>query len=88
MKMKRFTEEQIVRILWDGEAGRIEKAARQHGVSEQPIYRWKRQFGQMPVRLPSDWGLTQQKFRLSHGHIPTCIVSIGELLNRSLPFFE
>ena len=49
MKKKRFTEEQIVRILRAAETTTIEAAARQHGVSEQSIYRWKRQFGQMDV---------------------------------------
>lgn len=49
MKTKRFSEEQIVRILRDADTKTIEAAARQHGVSEQSIYRWKRQFGQMDV---------------------------------------
>ena len=49
MKKKRFTEEQIVRILRETETTPIGAAARQHGVSEQSIYRWKRQFGQMVV---------------------------------------
>jgi putative transposase len=49
MKKTRFTEELIVRILRTAETTTSEAAARQHGVSEQSIYRWKRQFGQMEV---------------------------------------
>lgn len=45
----RFTEEQIIRILRDAEAKTMAAAARQLGVSEQSIYQWKRQFGQMDV---------------------------------------
>jgi len=49
MKKKRFSEEQIVRIVREAESTIIEIAARHPGVSEQSIYRWKRQCGQMAV---------------------------------------
>lgn len=49
MKKKCFSEEQIVRILREAETTTIEATARQHGVSAQSIYRWKRQFGKMEV---------------------------------------
>ena len=49
MQKKRFSEEQIVRILRATETTPIKALARQHGVSEQSIDRWKRQFGHMEV---------------------------------------
>lgn len=48
---KRFNEEQIVRILRQAEAANQTVAAvcKAQGISEQPWYRWKKQYGQMGV---------------------------------------
>lgn len=48
MKRKRFTEQQIVRILKEHKAGvSVRDLIRKHGVSEQSFYRWKKQYGGM-----------------------------------------
>ena len=50
MKRKRYTEEQIISILKEQEAGaRVEDLASRHGVCENTIYRWKAKFGGMEV---------------------------------------
>jgi putative transposase len=50
MKRKRFTEEQIITILKENEAGmRVADLVRKYNVSEQSIYRWKSRFGGMEV---------------------------------------
>ncbi len=47
---KRFTEEQIVRILAEAEAGMgARDVCRKHNVSEQSFYRWKAKYGGMDV---------------------------------------
>lgn len=47
---KRFTEEQIIAILGEAEAGATGKeVCRRHGISENTFYRWKSKFGGMTV---------------------------------------
>ena len=47
---KRFTEEQIIKILKEHDGGkRAADIVREHGISEQTFYRWKSKFGGMDV---------------------------------------
>ena len=50
MKRKRYTEEQIISILKQHEAGRsMVDLAREYGIAENTLYRWKSKFGGMEV---------------------------------------
>ena len=50
MKRKRYSEEQIISILKEHEAGMaVRDLVRKYGVSEQSIYRWRARFGGMEV---------------------------------------
>jgi putative transposase len=50
MKRTRFTEEQIIGLLKEAEAGaKTAELARRHGVSEATIYNWKAKYGGLEV---------------------------------------
>jgi putative transposase len=50
MKKQRFTEEQIIAVLKEQEAGaRAADLCRKHGISEATFYNWKAKYGGMEV---------------------------------------
>ena len=50
MKRTRFSEEQIIGVLKEAEAGaKTADLARRHGVSEATIYNWKAKYGGLEV---------------------------------------
>jgi len=50
MKRTKFTEEQIIGVLKEAEAGaKTADLARRHGVSEATIYNWKSKYGGLEV---------------------------------------
>lgn len=47
---KRFTEEQIIKILEEGKSGlAVEEICRKHGIAKPTYYSWKTKYGNMTI---------------------------------------
>ena len=46
---KRFTEEQIIQILKEGQAGSIKETCRRHGIREPTYFCWRSKYSGMGV---------------------------------------
>jgi putative transposase len=50
MKAKRFSEEQIIAVLKEAEAGaKMKELCRRHGISDATFYNWKAKYAGMTV---------------------------------------
>jgi len=50
MKGKKFTEEQIIRVLKQAETGvSTKELCRQHAIAQATFYKWKAKFGGMEI---------------------------------------
>jgi putative transposase len=50
MKRSRFSEEQIIGVLREHEAGaKAEELCRRHGISSATLYKWKSKYGGLEV---------------------------------------
>jgi putative transposase len=49
MKPSRFTEEQIIGILREQDAGTATNVCRKHGISSATFYKWKAKYGGLEV---------------------------------------
>jgi len=67
-KGKRYTEEQIIKVLKEIDAGAsIASVARTHGVTDQTIYRWREKYAGMTAsELAEMKALQEENRRLRH----------------------
>jgi len=50
MRKSQHTEEQIIKVLGEQEAGvKVSELCRKYGISEQTFYRWRSKYGGMSV---------------------------------------
>jgi len=83
MKRTRFTDEQIIGILTEHEAGaKCADLCRKHGMSEGTFYNWKAKFGGMTVSDAKRLKALECWRRKSPGSPPDAVRNSGEGIAR------